>query len=261
MLEKITNWFPENNRLERIWLMAKFDFVTRYYGSFLGLFWAFLKPLFLLAIYYVMFNIILKNGTENFLLFLFVGIILFQFYMESVGGSMKIFRTKRYLLENIQINKLDIFYSAVAATFLGFFFNFIAFSIGNFLINNDFSWSILLFPLILVNLIVLILASQLILSTISIYIKDIDNIWYLISTLLFWGSGIFFDLTTLTGKVALIKYFNPLAGILTNARGVLVYAQPLDIKLLAINFITAIFLLVFGMWLFKKYSAKALEKI
>ena len=261
MLKNIINWLPENNRLERIWLMAKFDFVTRYYGSFLGLFWALLKPLFQLLIYYFVFTVIFKNSTENFLLFLFVGIILFQFFTESVKVSMKIFRAKKYLLENIQINKLDIFYAAVGATFLGFIFNMGAFTIGNLVLNDVFSWTILFFPLVLINLLFLILGTQLILSTISIYLKDIDNIWFIINTLLFWGSGIFFDLTTLTGKAALIMYVNPLAGIMTNARSILVYAEPIDSILFAFNFSTAVFILLFGLWIFKKYSARALEKI
>lgn len=261
MLDRIVNFIPQNNRFERIWLMAKFDFVTRYYGSFLGLFWALLKPLFLLLIYFVVFTVIFKNGTDNFLLFLFIGIIVFQFFIEASSAALTVFSSKRYLLENIQINKLDIFYAALGSTLIGFIFNLIIFLLGNYLLNDAFSWSILLFSVILINLIILILATQLILSTISIYIKDIDNIWFLIRTLLFWGSGIFFDLTTLTGTPGLIKYFNPLAGILTNARGVLVYAQPLDLKLLTINSITAFIFLIMGLWIFNKFSAKALEKI
>ena len=105
------------------------------------------------------------------------------------------------------------------------------------------------------------MATQLIFATISIYLKDIDNIWFVINTMLFWGSGIFFDLTTLTGKAVLIKYFNPLAGILMNSRKVLVYGEPLDFKLLIINLAVAVVLLLIGLWIFKKYSAKALEKI
>ena len=209
MFQKIIDLIPENNRLERIWLMAKFDFITRYYGSVLGLFWALLKPLFQLTIYYAVFTVVYTNTTENFLLFLFVGIVMFQFYTESTSGAMNIFRAKRYLIENIQINKLDIYYANIGATFLGFLFNFFAFSIGNLVLNDSFSWYILLFPLIVLNLILLILATQLILSTISIYLKDIDNIWFIIKTMLFWGSGIFFDLTKLEGKAVLIKYINP----------------------------------------------------
>jgi len=261
MIQKLIDWIPENNRLERIWLMAKFDFVTRYYGSFLGLFWALLKPLFQLAIFYVVFTMLIPSSTEKFLLFLFIGIIMFQFFTESVASSMNIFKAKKYLLENIQINKLDIFYSAISATFLGFLFNFLAFSVGNLILNDTFSWSILLFPLVLINLIIIIFATQLIFATISIYLKDIDNIWFVLNNLLFWGSGIFFDLSQLTGKLALIKYFNPLAGILSNARDVLIYAKPVDSQLLVINLFTAIVLLLIGLWGFKKYSAKALEKL
>jgi ABC-type polysaccharide/polyol phosphate export permease len=81
------------------------------------------------------------------------------------------------------------------------------------------------------------------------------------NTMLFWGSGIFFDLSTLTGKAVLIKYINPLAGILMNGRAILVYGNPLDMNLLAINLLTAVIFLLFGLWIFKKFSAKALEKI
>ena len=261
MLDKIIDRIPENNRLERIWLMAKFDFVTRYYGSFLGLFWALLKPLFQLGIFFIVFTTVFKSSTENFLLFLFIGIIMFQFFTESAQVSMNIFKTKRYLLENIQINKLDIFYSAIGATFLGFIFNFMVFALSNLLLNDTFSWSILFFPLVLANLIIIIMATQLIFATISIYLKDMDNIWFVINTMLFWGSGIFFDLTTLTGKGVLIKYFNPLAGILMNARKILVNGEPLDYNLFIINLMVAVVLLLIGLWIFKKYSAKALEKI
>jgi len=261
MLQKIIDRIPENNRLERIWLMAKFDFVTRFYGSFLGLFWALLKPVFLLGIFFVIFTVVFESTTENFLLFLFIGIILFQYFSESAAGSLRIFAAKKYLLENIQINKLDIFYSAIIATTLGFLFNFMVFTLGNLILNDSFSWSMLFFPIIFINLVILILATQLIFSTISIYLKDIDNIWYVINTMLFWGSGIFFDLTTLTGPATLIKYINPLAGILMNSRTVLVYAQPVDLKLLVINFASGLILLFIGLTVFKKYSAKALEKL
>ncbi len=261
MVQKIIDWIPENNRMERIWLMAKFDFVTRYYGSFLGLFWALLKPLFQLGVFFVVFTYVFKSKTENFLLFLFIGIIMFQFFSESAKGSMNLFKMKRYLLENIQINRLDIFYSAIGATLLGFLFNFTAFFIGNIFLNDTFSWYILTFPLILLNLLILILGTQLIFSTISIYMRDIDNIWFVISTLLFWGSGIFFDLTKLTGKAELIQYLNPLAGIMINARSVLVYGEPLSMMLFGVNMLAALAVLGFGLWFFKKHSAKALEKL
>lgn len=261
MIEKFIAWLPENNRLERIWLIAKFDFVTRYYGSFLGLFWALLKPIFQLLVFFIVFTVVFKSRTEKFLLFLFIGIITFQFFTESVKTSMNIFKSKKYLLENIQVNKLDIFYSGIVATLLGFTFNFMAFLVGNLLLNDIFSWSILLFPLVLINLIVCVLATQLIFATVSIYLKDIDNIWFVLNTFLFWGSGIFFDVTTLEGKAALLKYFNPMAGILVNARKILVYGEPLDIKLFLINFVSVLVFLVIGLFIFNKYSAKALEKI
>ena len=64
MILKILNdWFKRSNKIERLWLLAKIEFKLRYYENKLGLFWALIKPLMDIVIYYVVFQIILKQMT------------------------------------------------------------------------------------------------------------------------------------------------------------------------------------------------------
>ncbi|MFK7934051.1 MAG: hypothetical protein AB8G22_11130, partial [Saprospiraceae bacterium] len=56
VLRPVLEAIPANNRLERIWILAKVDFKKRYYHSSLGLVWALLNPIFQLSVYYTVFT-------------------------------------------------------------------------------------------------------------------------------------------------------------------------------------------------------------
>ena len=69
----LKDWVVRTNKLERLWLLAKIEFKLRYYENKLGLFWALLKPIMDMCIYYVAFKIILKSDVPNFASYIFIG--------------------------------------------------------------------------------------------------------------------------------------------------------------------------------------------
>jgi len=260
---RIYHWLPENTRLERIWFLAKTDFKKRYYGSFLGLAWALLNPIFRLAIYYTVFTVVFQSREENFALFLYLGLIHFLFFVEVVNGSMKIYRTKSYLLENIQINDLDIYLANVTAGFFGFLFNvgiFILFRL--LMVDAGISIYILYYPLVLLTLLLTILAGALIMSMLWAFFRDIQHIWDLARLALLWLSGVFYYIDpAATWKTALMAYATPLPGILMNARAALLYNTPPNFSLLAYDFVYALILLGIGLSVHRRFSKLALEKL
>src|SRR6266496_2622339 len=70
----------------------------RYKGSFLGLFWSFINPLVMLAIYTFVFGIVFKarwsttgtGGLSEFALILFCGLTAFNVFGECVGRAASI---------------------------------------------------------------------------------------------------------------------------------------------------------------------------
>jgi len=70
----------DHNRYERIWVLAKTSFLKRYYGSFLGVVWAFINPAVHLMIYYIVFTVVFRSRVEDFALFLFLGLIMLMFF-------------------------------------------------------------------------------------------------------------------------------------------------------------------------------------
>jgi len=255
---------PKSNKLERLWLLAKIEFKLRYYENKLGLFWALLKPILDVVIYYVVFKVIMKNDIPAFASYLFIGLILWNFFVESTSGTIQILNTKKYLYEYSNMNKLEIYISTLISNSIGFFFNLLMFiifyhtiepqSIG-FNIYNF--WIIPLF----VNLFILSLGVSLILSSIYIYAKDITQIWQVFISFLFFLSPIFYSLILFKEALPSFDYANPIAGIVINARYVMMEGNAPDMNLMLFDFGYALFFLLLGNVLLKKLGSKAAEKL
>jgi len=265
MILKIVNdWFKRSNKIERLWLLAKIEFKLRYYENKLGLFWALIKPLLDIAIYYVVFQIVLKQNIPAFASYLFIGLILWNFFLESTTGTIQILNTKKYLYEYSNMNKLEIYVSTLFSNSIGFFFNFIMFLVFyNFLEKESTGFSIQNFWIVAVflNLFILSLGISLILSTIYIVAKDISQIWMAFTSFLFFLSPIFYKLSTFKQALPSFDYGNPVAGIIINARRVMMERSAPDFQLLGFDFGYAIFLLLLGIIFLNRLGSKAAEKL
>jgi ABC-type polysaccharide/polyol phosphate export permease len=248
-----------SNRLERIWLLAKIEFKLRYYENKLGLLWALIKPISQLLIYFVAFKIILRNDTPNYAIYLFSGIIMWQFYTEATGGLINILKTKKYLYEYSNMSKIEIYLASIISISLGFLFNFLILLV--FLIFSDIGLSIYIIylPILLAILITFTLGLSMILSNIFIIAKDINQVWPLLSMFLMWLSPIFLKTEDLERSIPFIKVLNPMFGMIKNFRAIVMYQTHPDFTLLLINLVHALIALALGLFLLKKIGGRASE--
>jgi ABC-2 type transport system permease protein len=260
----ITDYFKSSNKFERLWLLAKIEFKLRYYENRLGLLWALLKPIMDITIYYVVFQTIMKQNIPAFASYLFIALILWNFFVESTSGTVQILHTKKYLYEYSNMNKLEIYISTLFSNSIGFFFNFVMFLIFYNLIESHSTglsiYNLWIIP-IFITLFILSLAMSLILSTIYIIAKDITQIWGVFVSFLFFLSPIFYKLATFKAALPKFDYGNPLAGIIINARRIMMEQTGPDYKLLIFDFGYAVSLLIVGLLLLNKLGSKAAEKI
>ena len=260
----VNDWSRRSNKFERLWLLAKIEFKLRYYENKLGLLWALIKPIMDMCIYYVAFKVILKSDVPSFASYLFIGLILWNFFVESTGGTIQILHTKKYLYEYSNMNKLEIYVSTLLSNSIGFCFNLIMFLLfynifenGSHGISVQNFWIIVLF----INLFILSMGIALVLSNIYIVAKDITQIWTVFTSFLFFLSPIFYKLETFKKALPSFDYGNPIAGIIINARRVMMEGNPPDFKLLAFNMGYAFLFLAIGLLFLNKLGSKAAEKL
>ncbi|HZH94698.1 MAG TPA: hypothetical protein VEY06_02390, partial [Flavisolibacter sp.] len=228
------------------------------------LFWALLKPISEIFIFYVAFELILKQGIAHFVSFLFIGLILWNFFVESTSGTIQLLSTKKYLYEYTNMNKVEIYLSTIFSNCIGFFFNLLFFIIYYQFIDVGtlgLSTTALYIIPIFINLVILSLAFSMILSCLYILAKDITQIWMVITGVGFWISPILFKLDVFREALPGIDYANPIAGIIINARNVMLYQKQPEWELFAFDYGYAIFLLLIGILLLNKIGSRAAEKL
>lgn len=262
-LKIITDWFKGTNKLERFWLLAKIEFKLRYYENKLGLLWALVKPISDIFIYWLAFDVITDSGIPNFVSYLFLALVLWNFFVESTSGTTAILSSKKYLYEYTNMNKIEIYISVIGSNIIGLLFNLAMFFVYFFFIQNGSYFSvsmIMLIPLILI-LAILSLGISLILSSLFIIAKDISQVWTIIIGIGFWISPIVFKLDQFRAKLPGVDYINPVSGIIINARRAILDGLFPEWNLFFWNIGYAIFFLLIGIYMLNKLGSKAAEKL
>lgn len=257
----ILSKIPSNNRMERIWKLGQVDFKKRYYNDRLGLLWALIKPVFEAGIYFFVFKQVLKTEIPNFALFIFLALILWTLFVESTKTGTHLLHAKRYLIENIQFNRFDLYISHMISGLIGFVFNFLAFMIIFLLLGIELKSSFLLFPIIVIQMVILSLAATLILSNLQPFVKDINHLWDMVLLAGLFGSGIFYDPKIVIKMFDFSLYCNPFLGIMHNARASVLGTYDFQIDYLIINSVQALILLLIGLFITKKFGPLAIEKL
>lgn len=261
LLHKIFQYVPENNRLERIWKLAQVDFKKRYYNDRLGLLWALIKPIFEVIVYYSVFTVAFKVEKENYALFLFCGIIFWMLFAETTTQGIWLLSKKLYLIENIQFNRIDLYFSYSLSVIIGFLFNLGAFFIMALLMNVSFQPDTLFLPILVLSFMILGMGFTMVLSSIQPFLKDIWHAWEMILIVGFWTSGIFFDLDSIIEAYPWAIYVDPFLGMIHNAHGVCLDTYEVNTFYLALNFGHALIFFAIGLLVMKKYGGLAIEKL
>lgn len=211
--------------------MTERDIVGRYRGSFLGLTWSFVVPLFMLAVYTFFFGMILKVRWQNnaavdqanFSVILFAGLILFNFFSDCIG------RAPDLILQNVNYVKKVVFPLEIFAwvnLFSGLFHFMMSWLILAIFclfsgISIHLTW--LYLPVLLLIFSTFILGLTWIFSALGVYLRDSGQIIRLSLTVLLYCSPIFYPLSIVPEKIRFLLYFNPLTLMVEEFRNMMLW--------------------------------------
>lgn len=80
-----------------VWVLVERDIKLRYKGSILGLLWTQIIPLCQLLVFYFVFGVLFEVGIPRFPVFLFVGIVTWNWFSGSVSQATSVFVDNRAL--------------------------------------------------------------------------------------------------------------------------------------------------------------------
>lgn len=268
---KLRNVFSKRNRVLLRELVVT-DFKLRYQGSVLGYAWSLLKPLFLFAIMYVVFGMLIKLGSiEHYAVYLLLGIVIWTFFSEATNQGMNSIIARGDIIRKINFPKYIIVLSTTISALINLTLNLVI-VVALMVINGvDFTPMIALAPLYIIEIYIFALGLSFFLSALNVKYRDTGHIWEIIMQAAFYATPIIYPLSLVIEKsevAARILLMNPVAQAIQDIRFVVVTPETVTVASIFGNgwftlvpIIVVIGVFIIGAVYFKKNSKYFAENI
>lgn len=234
--------------------VATNELKSRQITNVLGNFWHLLNPALSIAVYYLIFGLLLDTGrTENFILFLTVGLFIYQTTQKSTTDGAKAIVTNKGVIKAVRFPRALLPISSTWTEFLASFPNYLVIFTMAMLTGVAPRWSWLaLVPLALLQL-VFNTGAAMIAARLTTHFVDMIQILPFVFRLLFYGSGVIFSVEAYVesdSAVSLLFELNPLYAFVTLARWSVMGGGFEPLLLLSAT-VWSLILLVFGFFWFR----------
>lgn len=199
--------------LQKQWFLftelAKRDFKLKYKGTVLGMFWSVLSPLLQLMVMRLVFTELFGRNTPYYSTYLFSGLIVFNYYMESTKGSISALSMNKGIILKIKVPKYLFLLSRNVSSLINFliilpvYFVFVAIDGVPFHLN----FFMLLYPVLLLP--VFCIGVGMILSAMQVFFNDTRYLYNIFIILLRYLSAIFYDINRFSADVQRYFLINP----------------------------------------------------
>ncbi len=235
----------------------------KYKGAALGILWSFINPLLTALIYTLIFTVILKNPEKNFVVYLIIGLLPWNYFQIAVTESSKIFIKNDNIVKKVYFPRKILPISVNVAFLINYIISLPIIITFLIIYGIGLSWYCLLFPLVLLVQFILIHAITLLVSSITVYLRDFEHILLFLLNLLFYGTPVLYSVDLFKNNTFIYNLIkiNPLSGIINGYRDIFYYQRfP--------NFFQLLYVLIFSFCLlfitnkiFNKLSKKFAEEL
>jgi ABC-2 type transport system permease protein len=208
--------------------LAVTDFKLRFFGSVLGYFWQLMRPLLLFGVLFVVFSVFFEFGAEVrfYPVALLLGIVLFNFFAEATGVSIRSLAARESLVRKIEFPRLAVPLSTVLTALMNLALNLVPVLLFLLIVGGEPRWTWLELPLLVAALTVLATGLALLLSALFVRYRDVEPIWEVALQVLFYASPILYTVQMVADRAgetaARLLMVNPFAAILQQARHAIV---------------------------------------
>jgi len=224
-LAQSQSWFLFDELLRR-------DISHRYRGSLGGFAWALAQPLFMLAIYTVVFGFIFKPrwpGMQtgwDYVVVLFLGKIPYIFTQESIGRAPVLIVSHANYVKRLRFPLHLLPLVAVASAFFYAMVAYVIWIAFYVAIRHEFSLLVFVAPLLYLPLALFALGGCWFLASMGTYFKDTLQVVQPVVFGLMFMSPIFYPMAAVPPRLAHLMRLNPLTYPIEELRGLLLFGEP-----------------------------------
>ena len=249
------------NYRELLKTSVKKEVRSKYKNSFLGVLWSFLNPLLQIAVYALIFSLILSNQQPHYAVFLCCGLIPWTFFSSAINKAAFSFIENGNIIKKVYFPREIIPISVVTGEMINFLISTII--ILGFVIFNGLGISkyILLYPIILIAQYLIVLAISFIISSVCVYLRDLQHFVGIALQLLFYAAPIVYSPSSIPENYQWILKYNPMTYIINAYRDIFYHQTMIDIKHILIVLLIGVIGCIVGYFIFSKLQKGFAEQL
>ncbi len=249
-------WYPESQRdryiLEQLVLK---DFKLKYRRSAMGIVWSVLNPLLMMCVMAAAFSKMIglsARGIPNYPLYIILGNTAFAFVSESTSAGMGSIIGASSLLKKVKISRWIFPVEKVFFAGVNYIFSMFAVALVMMFFRITPTWHLLLFPLLILYMTVFNCGLSLLLSSLTVFFRDIMHLWSVFLTAWTYATPLFYPQELLPEWMISLERFNPMYLFVTYIRDLFLYQQAPSVELNLACALCAVVSLVVGLAVFRK---------
>lgn len=236
------------------------DLKLKYANSILGFAWSMLNPLLMMIVLYFIFSNFYKTD-DNFVLYILTGLLVWRFFSIGTAISLGSIVSRTSLVTKIYIPREILPLSSVLSSLISSILETCVLLPLLLFFNVKFFSTILLLPIFYALFFLIIYGVALILSSLFVYFRDLNQIWDVLMQIGFFASPIMYPITMIPEKYQFIYMLNPVTRLTIIYRDIFLYGTMPNITDFAVVFAFGIVLVLLGSLMFKKLSRRFAEEV
>jgi lipopolysaccharide transport system permease protein len=246
---------------------VKREFLFRYHRSLLGIVWAFLNPLAMIAVYTVIFSGIMKarlpglDSTYAYGIYLCAGLITWNFFSEILNRTVTVFIDNSSLLKKVNFPKSCLPVITVASECINFSIIFMLYA-GFLAVVGAFPGlvTITVLPVLLIQ-VALAVGVGIFLGTLNVFFRDINQVVKMVLQFWFWLTPIIYPVSIVPEKIRTVLELNPMFPVVAAYQRVFISHEPPKWETLIPVTIIAVFFLWLGLYTFRKNAGEIIDEL
>jgi ABC-type polysaccharide/polyol phosphate export permease len=254
------------------------DLKARYKNSILGVVWSLLHPVLMMAVYTVLFTILIPNkDIEIYPIFILVALIPWQFHTGTITSSANSITGNSQIIKKVYFPRILLPIAAMLSNLVNLLLASLVLLVLLYVFGLGLTINALWVPLLLLTQITFLLGLAFIFSTLQTFYRDTLMIlevgllaWFFLTPIFYpfeeFGShamlwGISFN------PARVMRWLNPMASIVDGYRTVLwgnvggSGPAPMDALALLRTFVTAVLIFIIGYVIFSRSEHLFGEKL
>jgi teichoic acid transport system permease protein len=185
-------------RREFAYNLAAGQFRAQHMDTLLGNLWQLINPVLLIAIYYLIFGVLLAGarggfGPDNYIGFLAVGVFVYSYQQRAISAGASSIIGNLGLIRSLQFPRAVLPASTVIKEVLGFGSSFVVMVLVMVVTGEGFHVHMLWFPVAFVLITAFAFGGALVTARMTEAVRDTRDLLPFVFRLLFYISGILYD--------------------------------------------------------------------